>query len=83
VTFIELVEQISATSGVKKSVVKKVLLDLGSHVRSAVTRGLRVKFQGFGTFYPLPTKEKTLFGGSRRAANRYIIRFKQSRGRKT
>ena len=79
-TFIELVEQVSATSGVKKSIVKKVLMDMGSHVHYAVSKGLRVKMPRFGTFYPVKSRSQSLFGRGVFSKPRNIIRFKQSRG---
>lgn len=73
-SFIELVKEIAAETGMPRSQVRKVLVSLGNQVVKTVGAGETVKLTGFGVFYRVTLPKTSLM-----SEESDKVRFKQSR----
>jgi hypothetical protein len=78
-SFVELVQAVAARTGLPKDTVRLTLLGFRDELLASLHRGLHIRVPGLGTFYPAMTKERALFGGTRRGVPRRALRFRESR----
>jgi nucleoid DNA-binding protein len=79
VTFIDLVNSIGEDTGLPSTKVARVLHSFVRIVTAEVMSGAKVRLWKFGVFYGVDTKERQLFGGTRKTKKRKLLRFKRSR----
>jgi len=81
VSFVELVQEVAARTGLPKTTVSKVLKAFLGSAKEVLGAGESVKLPGFGVFETKRLSKRPLFGGTRMSEGRDTVRFRESRRR--
>lgn len=78
--FVDLVERVAGKSGMSRRETLKVIHNFIELMSEHLTKtGDYIRLPGLGSFYLRDTKERVLFGGTRKSSGRRVLKFRECR----